>query len=45
MRPSPPSSWATRIGWMALIWIASVVALAIVAVAFRLIMSIAGLTV
>lgn len=37
--------WARRIGWLVLIWIASVGALAIVAVLFRLLMNMAGLTV
>ena len=33
-----------RIGWLILIWTASVIALAIVAVLFRILMSAAGLT-
>jgi len=37
--------WPRRIGWLVLIWIASVAALAIVAVLFRLVMNMAGLTV
>jgi hypothetical protein len=37
--------WLRRLGWLALIWIASVVALAVVAMLFRLIMGFAGLTV
>ncbi len=36
--------WARRLGWMALLWTASVVALAIVAFAFRGLMALAGLT-
>jgi hypothetical protein len=37
-------SWPRRIGWLILIWIASVAALAIVAVLFRALMNAAGLT-
>ncbi|HWL06674.1 MAG TPA: DUF2474 domain-containing protein [Xanthobacteraceae bacterium] len=37
--------WPRRIGWLVLIWLASVAALAIVAVLFRLLMNMAGLTV
>ena len=37
--------WPRRVGWLLLIWTASVGALAIVAVLFRLLMSMAGLTV
>lgn len=37
--------WPRRIGWLLLIWIASVGALAIVAVLMRLLMNMAGLTV
>ena len=37
-------TWLRRIGWMALIWTASVLALAVVAIAFRLMMTAAGLT-
>ncbi len=36
--------WPRRIGWLILIWIASVGVLAIVAVLFRLLMNMAGLT-
>jgi hypothetical protein len=36
--------WLRRFGWLVLIWTASVVALAVVAVLFRLIMGFAGLT-
>ncbi|PSJ64760.1 DUF2474 domain-containing protein [Kumtagia ephedrae] len=44
--PSPaPDSWLKRIGWLVLIWTASVLALGLVALAFRLIMNLAGLTV
>ncbi|MBS0235005.1 MAG: DUF2474 domain-containing protein [Proteobacteria bacterium] len=38
-------SWRRRIGWLLLIWLASVVALAVVAGAIRVIMTAAGLTV
>ncbi|NLS06133.1 DUF2474 domain-containing protein [Rhizobium sp. P32RR-XVIII] len=37
--------WLRRFGWLVLIWTASVVALAVVAMLFRLIMGFAGLTV
>lgn len=37
--------WLRRFGWLVLIWIGSVAALAIVAIIFRLLMNIAGLTV
>ncbi len=36
--------WLRRIGWMVLIWGASVAALGVAAFAFRLLMSMAGLT-
>jgi hypothetical protein len=36
--------WLQRIGWMILIWAASVTALGVVALAFRLLMAMAGLT-
>jgi hypothetical protein len=36
--------WLRRIGWLALIWTASVLALAVVAIVFRLLMAAAGLT-
>jgi hypothetical protein len=35
--------WSRRVGWMLLIWAASVIAMAVVAFAFRLAMSAAGL--
>ncbi len=38
-------SWARRVGWLVLIWTASVLALAAVAVIIRVFMSAAGLTV
>ena len=34
-----------RLGWLVLIWAASVLALAVVAVLFRVVMNLAGLTV
>lgn len=40
-----PASWPKRIGWLVLIWTASVLALGAVALAFRLLMNLAGLTV
>ncbi|MDQ0391312.1 DUF2474 family protein [Labrys monachus] len=36
--------WLRRLGWLVLIWTASVAALALVAMIFRLVMSMAGLT-
>lgn len=38
-------NWLHRIGWMALIWLASVLALGVVALLFRLLMRAAGLTI
>jgi len=40
-----PKQWLRRVGWLVLIWTGSVAALAIVAVLFRLLMNMAGLTV
>ncbi len=40
-----PASWTRRIGWLVLIWTASVLALAAVAGVIRLMMTFAGLTV
>lgn len=37
--------WLRRAGWLALIWTASVVALGVVAILFRLLMNASGLTV
>jgi Protein of unknown function (DUF2474) len=42
--PVPTPSWLHRIGWLILIWTASVLGLALVAVLFRMLMSAAGLT-
>lgn len=39
-----PASWAKRIGWLVLIWAASVLALGAVALIFRFLMNLAGLT-
>jgi len=36
--------WLRRVGWLVLIWLASVVALGVVALIFRLLMKAAGLT-
>ncbi|MBY3166034.1 DUF2474 domain-containing protein [Rhizobium laguerreae] len=36
--------WLPRIGWLFLIWVASVSTLAIAALVFRFLMSLAGLT-
>ena len=38
-------SWLRRFGWLILIWAASVLALGVVAIAIRIIMTAAGLTV
>ncbi len=40
----PRRQWMQRVGWLVLIWSASVAFLAIVALVFRLIMNAAGLT-
>lgn len=39
-----PASWTKRIGWLVVIWAASVLALGAVALVFRFLMSLAGLT-
>ena len=36
--------WPRRLGWLVLIWIASIAALAAVAALFRILMNAAGLT-
>jgi hypothetical protein len=41
---TPSTSWRRRLGWLILIWSASIVALAIVAALFRALMNAAGLT-
>ncbi|HVK90041.1 MAG TPA: DUF2474 domain-containing protein [Mycoplana sp.] len=43
-QPQPPSSWPKRLGWLVLIWAASVLTVGAVALLFRLIMNMAGLT-
>ena len=47
MRADMPSqkNWPRRIGWLILIWAASIAALVIVALLFRLLMGAAGLTI
>ncbi len=40
-----PVSWTRRIGWLVLIWVASVLALGVVAGIIRALMTFAGLTV
>ncbi|WP_245295224.1 DUF2474 domain-containing protein [Manganibacter manganicus] len=42
---SPRKNWLSRIGWLILIWAASIAVLAIVALLFRVLMGAAGLTV
>ena len=37
-------SWPRRVGWLVMIWAASVAALAVVAALFRMVMNLAGLT-
>jgi len=36
--------WARRVGWLVLLWTVSVLALAIIATIFRMLMSVAGMT-
>jgi hypothetical protein len=43
-QPQPPRSWPKRLGWLVLIWAASVLTVGAVALLFRLIMNMAGLT-
>jgi Protein of unknown function (DUF2474) len=47
--PAHPSAaaqmWLRRVGWLVLIWAASVLALGVVAGLFRVVMTLAGLTV
>ncbi len=40
----PKDSWARRIGWLVLLWTASVATLAAVALLLRLLMKAAGMT-
>lgn len=44
MAQEPPRSWRARVGWLVLIWSASVLALGLVAYLFRFVMGLAGLT-
>ena len=39
-----PTLWLRRVGWLVLIWAASVATLGVVAFLFRLLMNFAGLT-
>jgi hypothetical protein len=39
-----PTSWPKRFGWLVLIWAGSVLALGVVAMVFRVLMNLAGLT-
>jgi len=41
---TPRKPWLQRVGWLVLIWTASVLALAVVALIFHVAMSLAGLT-
>lgn len=41
---APARSWLRRLGWLVAIWMASVLALGLVAAFFRVVMGIAGLT-
>ncbi|MFU0507774.1 DUF2474 domain-containing protein [Pseudaminobacter sp. NGMCC 1.201702] len=42
--PRETPSWPRRIGWLVLIWTVSVVALGAVALLFRILMNMVGLT-
>jgi len=42
---SPSPNWPKRVGWLVLIWAASVLSLGVVALVFRFLMNLAGLTV
>jgi len=44
MDPAPRPLWLRRFGWLVLIWLASVVALGLVALLFRVVMKLAGMT-
>jgi hypothetical protein len=45
MRPQASlPSWPRRVGWLLLIWTASVLTLALLALVFRMLMNLAGLT-
>jgi hypothetical protein len=43
-KSKPSNSWPRRIGWMVLIWCASVAALGAVALGLRLVMRLIGMT-
>jgi hypothetical protein len=46
MKPDPPCRLRRRhVGWFVFLWTASVVVLAIVALTFRMLMNLAGMTV
>lgn len=42
-RAQPPKPWLKRVGWLALIWVASVAALGVAALLLRLLMGLAGM--
>ena len=44
VRDDSPARWGSRLGWLVLIWAASVLTLGVVAYAFRLVMMWVGLT-
>ena len=44
MDTAPRGLWLPRFGWLVLIWVASVVALGFVALLFRVVMKLAGMT-
>jgi hypothetical protein len=44
MESEAPVSWPRRIGWLIMLWAAGVLTVGLVAVAFRLLMGLAGLT-
>lgn len=44
MDTAPRGLWLRRFGWLVLIWVASVVALGLVALLFRVVMKLAGMT-
>jgi len=45
LRSGGAQIWLRRVGWLVLIWAASVLALGVVAGLFRVVMNLAGLTV
>ncbi|WP_425477019.1 DUF2474 family protein [Rhodanobacter denitrificans] len=44
VEPRPRGLWLRRIGWLIAIWAASIAALAVIALIFRVVMSMAGMT-